>query len=106
MSKVQFERRWRTSDYNKLTEEGGIAVSPEEMKEFGPRRSYGRNGNGRHSAFRFGDPSFVRTWCNGHEVTYEVQRGLNVPFDLKLVGERDAVPGQGTEVSAPGGASA
>jgi hypothetical protein len=103
MSKARFERRWRTLDYNKLTEEGATAAPPEELKEFGPRRSYGRNGKGRHAAFRFGDPYVVRTWCDGHEVTYEVQRGVNVPFDLKLVGEHDEVLGHGTEISAPGG---
>lgn len=103
MSKEKFERRWRTLDYNKLTEEGATAAPPEELKQFGSRRSYGRNGKGRHAAFRFGDPYVVRTWCDGHEATYEVQRGVNVPFDLKLVGERDGALGHGTEISAPGG---
>ncbi len=103
MSKAHFERRWRTLDYNKLTEEGAAATPPEELNQFGPRRTYGRNGKGRHAAFRFGDPYLVRTWCDGHEVTYEIQRGLNVPFDLKLVDERDGVLGHGTEISAPGG---
>ncbi|MCW2783274.1 MAG: ATP-binding protein, partial [Marmoricola sp.] len=103
MAKAQFERRWRTLDYNKLTEEGVTATPPDELKEFAPRRSDGRNGKGRHAAFRFGDPYVVRTWCDGHEVTYEVQRGINVPFDLKLVSERNEVLGHGTEISAPGG---
>ncbi len=103
MSKAQLERRWRTLDYNKLTEEGATAAPPEELKEFGPRRSYGRNGKGRHAAFRFGDPYVVRTWCDDHEVTYEVRRGVNVPFDLKLVGEREEILGHGTEISAPDG---
>ena len=103
MSKAQFERRWRTLDYNKLTEEGAVATPPEELKAFGPRRSYGRNGKGRHAAFRFGDPYVVRTWCDGAEITYEVQRGVNVPFDLKLLGEREGVLGHGTVISAPGG---
>lgn len=104
MFKAQFERRWRTLDYNKLTEEGAAATPPVELKEFGSRQAYGRNGKGRHAAFRFGDPYVVRTWCDGHEVAYEVQRGVNVPFDLKLVGERDKVLGHGTEISAPSGA--
>ncbi len=103
MSKAQFERRWRTLDYNKLTEEGATATPPEGLKEFGPRRSYGRNGKGRHAAFRFGDPYVVRTWRDGYEATYEVQRGINVPFDMKLVGERDEILGHGTEISAPNG---
>jgi hypothetical protein len=102
MSESQFLRRWRTLDYNKLTEEGPSADPPDEMKQFGPRRSYGRNGKGRHASFRFGDPYLVRTWCDGHEVTYEVRRGQTEPFDLIRIGEREAT-GHGTEISAPAG---
>ena len=103
MSEAQFLRRWRTLDYNKLVEEGPTATPPDELKEFGPRRTYGRNGKGRHAAFRFGDPYVVRTWCDGREITYEVRRQANVPFDLNPISERTGVAGHGTEISAPGG---
>ena len=103
MSEAQFLRRWRTLDYNKLTEEGSSAIPPNELREYGPRRTYGRNGKGRHAAFRFGDHYVVRTWCDGHEITHEVRRGTDVPFDLIPVDRRVGVLGHGTEISTPGG---
>lgn len=103
MSEAQFLRRWRTLDYNKLTEEGVSAAPPDELTQFAPRRPYGRNGKGRHAAFRFGDPYLVRTWCEGRELTYEVRRGVSVPFDVIRLAEREVVSGHGTEISAPGG---
>lgn len=103
MSEAQLLRRWRTLDYNKLTEEGSAVSPPEEWAAFGTRRPYGRNGKGRHAAFRFGDPYLVRTSHDGHEVTYEVRRGTGVPFELSLKQSREGVAGHGTEISAPGG---
>jgi Histidine kinase-, DNA gyrase B-, and HSP90-like ATPase len=41
-----FERRWRQLDYNRLAEEGDKVDPPVELKDFGPRRTYGRNGRG------------------------------------------------------------
>lgn len=103
MSEAQFQRRWRTLDYNKVSEEGASAAPPDELAAFGPRRPYGRNGKGRHAAFRFGDPYLVRTWCDGREITYEVRRGVSAPFELNLLSDREGVAGHGTEISAPGG---
>ncbi len=103
MSEAQFQRRWRTLDYNKVSEEGASAAPPDELAAFGPRRPYGRNGKGRHAAFRFGDPYLVRTWCDGREITYEVRRGVSAPFELNLLSYREGVAGHGTEISAPGG---
>lgn len=104
MSEAQFLRRWRTLDYNRLTEEGPSAAPPEDLAAFGPRRPYGRNGKGRHAAFRFGDPYLVRTWCDRREITYEVRRGTSAPFELTLKSAREGVAKHGTEISAPGAA--
>lgn len=103
MTEAQFLRRWRTLDYNKLAEEGALASPPAELEQLGARRPYGRNGKGRHAAFRFGEFYLVRTWRDGREITYEVRRGTTNPFDVHLIGERDGVAGHGTEISAPGG---
>jgi hypothetical protein len=103
MSLAQFVRRWGTLDYNKHADEGPSASPPDELKQFGPRRPYGRNGKGRHAAFRFGDPYVVRTWQEGQEITYEVRRGLTAPFDLVAIGERNGVGGHGTQITAPEG---
>ena len=103
MTEAQFLRRWRTLDYNKLAEEGASAEPPAGLEEFAPRRPYGRNGKGRHAAFRFGEFYLVRTWRDDREITYEVRRGTNNPFDVNLVGKRNGIAGHGTEISAPGG---
>jgi hypothetical protein len=65
MTLAQFVRRWGTLDYNKQADEGPAALPPDELKQFAPRRPYGRNGKGRHAAFRFGDPYVVKTWRDG-----------------------------------------
>jgi Histidine kinase-, DNA gyrase B-, and HSP90-like ATPase len=100
MTADMFDRSWRKLDYNRLTEEGDQADPPMELKDFGPRRTYGRNGRGRHAAFRFSDPYIVRTWRDGTELTYEVRRGTTTPFDITLVNTRNGIEGHGTEISA------
>lgn len=100
MSARTFDRRWRKLDYDRRSEEGSTVDPPEELKKFGPRRVYGRNGRGRHAAFRFSNPYIVRTWRDGTEVTYEVKRGSTRPFDVTPTNTRDSVDGHGTEISA------
>jgi hypothetical protein len=101
MTRAEFRRRWATFDYDRYTEQGRLSQPPEELKTYGPRRPYGRNGKGRHAAFRFGDPYRVRTWRSGEEVTYEVRRSQTKPFDLKFIASQQKVPGHGTQISAP-----
>jgi hypothetical protein len=76
MTPPQFVRRWSTLDYNRAEEEGDKSEAPEDMRHLPSRRPYGRNGRGRHAAFKFSDPYRVRTWTKGIEVTYEVSRGV------------------------------
>jgi hypothetical protein len=100
MTPEQFQRRWKTLDYNRLPEEGSKSAPPEDMKGAAPRSAYGRNGRGRHAAFKFSDPYHVRTWRDGVETTYEIMRGVTQPFDIKALKSRDGVDGHGTEISA------
>lgn len=72
MTSEQFERRWKTLDYNRTTEEGRKSAPPDDMKSAPPRSAYGRNGRGRHAAFKFSNPYRVRTWRDGIEVTSEL----------------------------------
>jgi hypothetical protein len=103
LTEAQFLRRWGTIDYNKLAEEGPLSEPPEDLAQFPARKPYGRNGRGRHAAFRFGDPYRIRTWRDGQEIIYAVERGRTAPFDLTLISRRDGVGGHGTEISAPDG---
>jgi hypothetical protein len=91
-----------TIDYNRLMEEGRQSEPPEEIPGMGPREAYGRNGKGRHAAFRFGDAYRVRTWRDGEEVIYEVRRGGARPFEISLLGRRSGVDGHGTEIQSVG----
>ncbi|WP_225772034.1 ATP-binding protein [Inquilinus sp. Marseille-Q2685] len=100
MTAQMFERRWRKLDYNRIAEEGGTVTPPTELEEFPPRKAYGRNGRGRHAAFRFSDPYTVRTWRDGIEVTFEVRRGTTSPFEIMLLNKREGVDGHGTVISA------
>ncbi|WP_244521457.1 ATP-binding protein [Bradyrhizobium sp. DOA9] len=100
MTPLQFNRRWKTLDYNRLTEEGNKSSPPEELKDALHRNPYGRNGKGRHAAFHFSDPYRVRTWRDGVETTYEVRRGTGTPFHVTELSSRSAVSGHGTEIVA------
>ena len=100
MTPEQFRRRWKTLDYNRIADEGTKSVPPEEMTDAPSRSVYGRNGKGRHAAFKFSDPYRVRTWRDGIEITNEVRRGVTRPFDIFEVGSRSGVDGHGTEIFA------
>lgn len=95
-----FERRWRKLDYDRNANEGHVVEPPDDLAGSNPRKAYGRNGRGRHGAFRFSDPYIVRSWRDGIEVTFEVRRGVTQPFDIKLLRTRDGVPGHGTIITA------
>lgn len=100
MTPEQFRRRWKTLDYNRLAEEGSKSTPPADLEGATARGSYGRNGKGRHAAFRFSDPYRVRTWRDGTESTFEVRRGTTQPFDITEIGSRTGVSGHGTEINA------
>jgi hypothetical protein len=103
MTESQFRRRWMTIDYNRVTDEGRQSEPPKELTGLRAREPYGRNGKGRHAAFRFGDSYLVRTWCDGEEVTFEVRRGLSQPFAISLSKRRAVTEGHGTEVQSISG---
>jgi hypothetical protein len=100
MSAEMFERRWQTLEYNRLLEEGADVEPPGERAELPVRKAYGKNGRGRHAAFRFSDPYHVCSWRDGIEVTYEVRRSLSKPFEINLINRRENIPGHGTVISA------
>jgi hypothetical protein len=100
MTSEQFERKWKTLDYNRIVDEGTKSVPPTDLTGVPARNVYGRNGKGRHAAFKFSDPYRVRTWRDGKEFIYEVRRGTSQPFDVKKIDLQSDVEGHGTEISA------
>jgi hypothetical protein len=99
MSRLEFETRWRTLDYNRTQTQGLVVQPPSDLKGSNPRQAYGRNGRGRHAAFFFSSPYRARTWRDGTEVTFRVSQGLSNPIEIRLVKEVAAL-GHGTEISA------
>ena len=95
----EFQIRWRTLDYNRLSYQGATVMPPEGVQG-GPRPVYGRNGKGRQAAFYFSSPYRVRMWKDGVEVVYQVSRGISNPIDLVQEKRRECVTGHGTEISA------
>lgn len=100
MTEAQFQTRWKTLDYNRVREEGAESTPPSELADLRPRTAYGRNGKGRHAAFRFGEAYRVRTWRDGISVTFEVRRGATQPFTVERLAIETEVDGHGTEISA------
>ncbi|TBA97314.1 hypothetical protein ELH50_32010 (plasmid) [Rhizobium ruizarguesonis] len=100
LTPAQFERRWKTLDYNRFADEGTKSAPPADLPDSPPRNPYGRNGKGRHAAFKFSDPYHVRTWRDGIETVYEVRRGVTQPFDVTVISSRDKVIRHGTEIAA------
>lgn len=100
MTEAQFQLRWKTLDYNRTREEGSTSAPPPELSDLRPRIAYGRNGKGRHAAFRFGEAYSVRTWRDGTSTTFEIRRGVTQPFTVERRAADTKIDGHGTEIVA------
>lgn len=100
MTEAQFQTRWMTLDYNRVRDEGAKSSPPPELSDLRPRTAYGRNGKGRHAAFRFGEAYRVRTWRDGVAVTFDVRRGVTQPFTIERLNVETEVSGHGMEITA------
>lgn len=99
-----FEQRWRKIDYNRIADEGDEVAPPVELKSMSARKVFGRNGRGRHAAFRFSDPYRVRTWRDGVEViTLPCRPRLSgIPGrHARYVRRRTVNPAKGNQGSGP-----
>src|SRR5690606_233193 len=96
----EFETRWRTLEYDRLSHQGSTVAPPLDLPDALPRKVYGRNGRGRHAAFLFSSPYRVRTWRDGVEATYVVsQGGVTQPIHVSDPVIIHDVEGHGTEIS-------
>lgn len=100
MSRSEFESRWRTLDYDRISNQGKRVLPPQELSHLPPRTVYGRNGRGRHAAFLFSSPYEVRTWKDGRETIFRVSQTIDTPIHIAVVAEKECQPGHGTEVRA------
>ena len=100
MSPDEFETRWRTLEYDRISHQGGLVQPPPELSGALPRKVYGRNGRGRHAAFLFSSPYRVRTWKDGVEASYLVsQGGVTQPIQVSEPVLVNDLVGHGTEIS-------
>lgn len=99
MSKEEFEERWRTLNYNRLSKQGStVTIKDESSKK--ERKVYGRNGKGRHSLFCFSNRYFVETWKAGTLSKFtidRVEKGAE-PYQIQYTGF-DEIEGSGTKIS-------
>lgn len=99
MTREEFDVRWRTLEYDRLSCQGERSQPPPENTALAPRLVYGRNGRGRMAAFLFSAPYEVCTWRDGTESTFKVSKGVTLPLEVELVKTKNRA-GHGTEIRA------
>ena len=84
MTRVEFEKRWKTLCYNRLSEQGSGVTSPNRAVR--NRRAFGRSGKGRHGAFCFAETYEVESSKAGSHFRMRVERtdGGVAPFRCVL----------------------
>jgi hypothetical protein len=98
MTPEEFNKRWKTLDYNRVHAQGRKAQPPPELEGSPPRTAFGQNGKGRYAAFLFASRYRVRTWRDGVEAIFEVSRATFQPLTVSLIERREDVEGHGTEI--------
>jgi hypothetical protein len=89
MSPEQFDRRWRTLDYDRRASQGAFAEFPHGVAVQVERPVFGQNGRGRHAGFCFADAYSVDTAHKEHADAAGVRSQWKVArstdrFPLKL----------------------
>lgn len=98
MTEEEFNKRWMTLNYNRLTHQGINAEFPPSRNGM-KRKAYGRNGIGRHSMLCFSDAYKIETWKNGEcfKCNIVIDSGNN-PYKI-LNPQKFAKDGNGTKLS-------
>jgi Histidine kinase-, DNA gyrase B-, and HSP90-like ATPase len=100
MTRQEFEKRWKTLAYDRVSEQGAQVVFPLGVGK-AKRTAFGHNGKGRFSPLCFSDEYQVETWKDGSCTTATIQlaRGGQIPFLLRIEKEKPKL-GHGTCISA------
>ena len=100
MSKIEFEERWRTLNYNRISKQGPTVTIKDESSSKKERKVYGRNGKGRHSLFCFSNSYLVETYKEGVSSKFSVERTKEAiePYQIIYNGSYEAT-GSGTTIS-------
>ena len=82
MTSSQFKGRWMVLGYDRIKHQGEQVTFPPGRAEW-RRKSYGRNGVGRHGLLCFADKYVVETWRDGQGASFEIGTQSNVtPFKI------------------------
>ncbi len=99
MTRAEFERRWRTLNYNRAKEQGSDVQFPKGVRGR-VRSAFGRSGIGRHAMFYFASEYLVRTEKAGELTEARVERSVGpTPFRLSPI-HHGKSNSHGTKISA------
>ncbi|WLD12193.1 ATP-binding protein [Planctellipticum variicoloris] len=100
MTRIEFERRWRTLCYDRAMEQGTEVVFPKGVRGI-RRTAFGRSGKGRHAPFCFADSYDIETTKDGNCLLARVGLAATgtMPFEITLLKESKSKR-NGTTISA------
>ena len=98
MTKDEFQKIWRTMDYNRRKNQGSTIDPPGDVPGLF-RTVFGKNGKGRFASFCFASEYLVTSWKNGQKFVYKVRTTATDPLGLEDISfESEGVKGHGTEI--------
>lgn len=98
MTKDEFQKIWRTMDYNRRKNQGSTIDPPGDVTGLF-RTVFGKNGKGRFASFCFAGEYLVTSWKNGQKFVYKVRTTATDPLGLEEISfESEGVKGHGTEI--------
>jgi hypothetical protein len=99
MTASEFRRRWRTLNYDRVTEQGAKVEFPKDSASIASERvAFGRTGIGRWSGFCFGERYVVDTHKDDFRNRYEVRQGTDKPFQIRQIIKKQPSTKHGTTV--------
>lgn len=98
MTDAEFNRRWRTLNYNRQEDLGEKVTFPEGSPSL-ERFAFGRNGVGRWASFCFGDSFTVDTRKAELRNKYKVEKGTAEPFKITRELADQAASDRGTRIA-------
>ncbi|MBE0608910.1 MAG: ATP-binding protein [Dehalococcoidia bacterium] len=104
MTDEEFQRRWRTMNYNRRADQGDVVRFPPDASiTYQNRPAFGRNGIGRWAAFCFDASYIVDTTSTGLRNRYRIARGTSEPFEITQQLDDEPATGHGTEIRVTAG---
>ncbi|WP_423679203.1 ATP-binding protein [Undibacterium sp. WLHG33] len=98
MTKDEFQKIWRTMDYNRRKNQGSTIEPPGDVNGLF-RTVFGKNGKGRFASFCFASEYLVTSWKNGQKFVYKIRTTATDPLCLEEISfESEGVKGHGTEI--------